>query len=323
MSGQNQTTAENSMDAQMSALFSAISSTQSGSGSQVDSPLTSAFQTAEQDGVQVAQWMVEQAQMGGSSQATSSAAENLMSSGASLVSQFSSDLNQLGDVIGHAVSNFANDLQAQGLSSSQIGFVNGFLKSTLTSDALSALGSSIDAEVGSGAGEDFSFGFSDSALSLGHGSAAGSSQLSLYIAGSNAPGSTAGSAGAYGFALQFDSTTSTAVVGEGSVSASSDGSASATEAVAASDVEQYTMYTAGEVQMGSGQSSLTTAVMSGAFSNTVALGVSETADGSATSQAAVAIDAYSETMNLSMANTSVPANVNGSMNAAPAFSYVA
>ena len=323
MSGRNQTPAENSLDAQLSALFSAISSTQSGSGSQVDSPLTSAFQTAEQDGVQVAQWMVEQAQMGGSSQATSSAAENLMSSGASLVSQFSSDLNQLGDVIGQAVSNFANDLEAQGLSSSQIGFVSGFLKSTLTSDALSALGSSIDAEVGSGAGEDFSFRFSDSALSLGKGSAAGSSQLSLYIAGSNAPGSTAGSAGAYGFALQFDSTTSTAVVGEGSVSSSSDGSASATEAVAASDVEQYTMYTAGEVQTGTGQSSLTAAVMNGAISNTVALGVSETADGSATSQAAVAIDAYSETVNLSMANTSVPANVNGSKDAAPAFSYVA
>lgn len=302
--------------------------------------MASALQTAEQDGAQVAQWMSEQAQMGGSSQATSPAAANLMSSGAALVSQFSNDLNQLGDAISQTVSSVANDLEAQGFSSSQVGFVSDVLTSALDSAALGTIGSSINAEVGSGsgAGEGNTFGFSDSSLSQGQGSTAGPSQLSMYIAGSNAPGSTAGSAGAYGFALQFDSTNSTAVVGGGSVTANSDGSTTATESVAASDVEQYTMYTAGDVQTGSGQSSLTTAVMNGAISNTVGLGVSEiidgpaTTDGSATSQSAVAINAYSETMNLSMtdtgatntgANTSIPSNVNGSTNAAPAYSYVA
>jgi len=152
----------------------------------------------------------------------------------------------------------------------------------------------------------------------------------MYIAGSNATDSTAGGAGGYGFAVQFDSTNSTAVVGGGSVVAIGDGSSTAIESVAVSDVEQYTMYTAGDVQTGSWQSSLTTAVMNGVMSNTVGLGVSETTNGSATSQSAVAIDAYSETVNLSMANTtvpaadtSIPANASGSTNAAPAYSYVA
>jgi hypothetical protein len=274
--------------------------------------------------------MSEQAQMGGSSQATSPAAANSMSDGAALVSQFSNDLNQVGDTINQTVSSVANDLEAEGFSSSQVGLVSGVLKSALDSAALGAIGNSIDAEIGSGAGEGSSFGFSDSALSPGQGSAGGASQLSMYIAGANVPGSTdggtSGGAGAYGFALQFDSTNSTAVVGEGSVTANSDGSASAIEAAAASDVEQYTMYTAGEVQTGSGQTSLTTAIMNGVISSTVALGVSETTDGSATSQSAIAIDAYSETMNLSMtntgANTNVPDNENGSTNAAPAFSAV-
>jgi hypothetical protein len=358
MSGQNQISAANSTDTQMSALLSAISSIlggsglsgsssqtnspiQSGSGSQTDSPLQSgsssqansplatALQTAEQDGAQVAQWMSEQAEMGGSSQATSPAAASLMSNGAALVSQFSDDLSQVGDVIGQAVSSVASDLEAQGFSSSQVGFVSGVLTSALDSAALGTIGSSINAEAGSGAGagEGISFGFSDSALSPGQGSAASPSQLSMYIAGSNAPGSsddgTSGSTGNYGFALQFDSTNSTAVVGGGSVVANSDGSTTTTEAVAASDVEQYTMYTASDLQTGSGQSSLTTAVMNGAISNTIGLGISETTDGSATSQSAVAIDAYSETMNLSMANTSIPTNANGSTNAAPAYSYVA
>ena len=277
--------------------------------------------------------MSEQAQTGGSSQASSPAAANSMSDGAALVSQFSNDLNQVGDAINQTVSSVANDLEAEGFSSSQVGFVSGVLKSALDSAALGTIESSINAAVsaGSGAGEGSSFGFSDSALSPGQGSAGGASQLSMYIAGANAPdstdGGTSGSAGAYGFALQFDSTNSTAVVGEGSVTANSDGSASAIEAAAASDVEQYTMYTAGEVQTGSGQTSLTTAVMNGAISNTVALGVSETTDGSATSQSAVAIYAYSQTMNLSMtnsgANTSIPDNENGSTNADAAFSAVA
>jgi hypothetical protein len=83
------------------------------------------------------------------------------------------------------------------------------------------------------------------------------------------------------------------------------------------------MYTAGDLQTGSGQSSLTTAVMNGVISNTVGLGVSETTNGSAASQSAVAIDAYSQTMNLSMANTSIADNENGSTNTAPTYSYVA
>jgi len=322
-SGQSQTTSENSIESQISALFSALSSTQSGSSSQADSPLASALQTAEQDGAQAAQWMEEQAQMGGSSQATSPAAENLMFSGASLVNQFSGDLNQLGNVIGQAVSSIANELQGDGLSSSQIGVVSGLLKSSLTQDAMSALGSSIDAQIGSAAGEGPVFGFSDSALSPGQGSAGGASQLSMYIAGDNATGSTTGSAGTYGFALQFDSATSTAVVGEGSISAGSDGSVTATEAVAASEVEQFTMYAAGEAQTASGQTALTTAIMNGALSNTVGFGVSETTDGSATSLAAVAIEAYSQTANLFMATTSVPGGANGSTDAAPASRYVA
>jgi len=331
-SGQSQTTSENSIESQISALFSAFSSTQSGSGSQADSPLTSALQTAEQDGAQVAQWMEEQAQMGGSSQATSPAAGNLMSSGASLVNQFSSDLNQLGSVIGQAVSSIANELQGDGLSYSQVGVVSGLLKSSLTQDAMSALGSSIDAQLGSAAGEGPVFGFSDSALSPGQGSAGGASQLSMVIAGDNAAGGTtgdnatdgtAGGTGTYGFALQFDSATSTAVVGEGSISAGSDGSVTATEAVAASEVEQFTMYAAGEAQTASGQTSLTTAIMNGAISNTVGFGVSETTDGSTTSQSAVAFEAYSEMFNLSMATTSFPANANASTGAAPASSYVA
>jgi hypothetical protein len=312
--GQSQTTSENSIESQISALFSALSSTQSGSSSQANSPLASALQTAEQDGAQAAQWMEEQAQMGGSSQATSPAAENLMFSGASLVNQFSSDLNQLGSVIGQAVSS---------ISSSQIGVVSGLLKRSLASDAMSALGSSIDAQIGSAAGEGPVFGFTDSALSPGQGSAGGASQLSMYIAGDNAAGSTTGGTGTYGFALQFDSATSSAVVGEASTTAGSDGSVTSTAVVAASQVEQYTMYAAGETQTASGQTSLTTAIMNGAISNTVGLGVSETTDGSATSLSAVAIEAYSQTANLFMATTSFPANANGSTNAAPAFSYVA
>jgi len=246
-----------------------------------------------------------------------------MFSGASLVNQFSGDLNQLGNVIGQAVSSIANELQGDGLSSSRIGVVSGLLKSSLTQDAMSALGSSIDAQIGSAAGEGPVFGFSDSALSPGQGSAGGASQLSMYIAGDNATGSTTGSAGTYGFALQFDSATSSAVVGEASSSAGSDGSTSSTEVVAASQVEQYTMYAAGEAQTASGQTALTTAIMNGALSNTVGFGVSETTDGSATSQSAAAIDAYSETVNLFMATTTVPANANGSTSAAPALSYVA
>jgi hypothetical protein len=350
---QNQATAQNSTDTQMSALLSAITSmlsgsglsgsgsatnspVQSGSGSQANSPLASALQTAEQDGAQVAQWMSEQAQMGSAAQATSPAAANLMSSGAALVSQFSDDLNQVGDAISQTVSSVANDLEAQGFSSSQVGFVSDVLTSALDSAALGTIGSSINAEAGSsnGAGEGSTFGFSDSALSQGKGSTAGPSQLSMYIAGSNAPDSTGGGgAGAYGFALQFDSMDSTAVVDGESVTANSDGSTTATEAASASNVDQYTMYTAGDLQSGSGQNSLTTAVMNGAISNTVGLGVSETtaasatANGSATSQSAVAINAYSETMNLSMANTSanssIPSNANGSTNAAPAYSYFA
>ena len=321
--GQSQTTSENSIESQISALFSALSSTQSGSSSQANSPLASALQTAEQDGAQAAQWMEEQAQMGGSSQATSPAAENLMFSGASLVNQFSSDLNQLGSVIGQAVSSIANELQGDGLSSSQIGVVSGLLKRSLASDAMSALGSSIDAQIGSAAGEGPVFGFTDSALSPGQGSAGGASQLSMYIAGDNAAGSTTGGTGTYGFALQFDSATSSAVVGEASTTAGSDGSVTSTAVVAASQVEQYTMYAAGETQTASGQTSLTTAIMNRAISNTVGLGVSETTDGSATSLSAVAIEAYSQTANLFMATTSFPANANGSTNAAPAFSYVA
>ena len=246
-----------------------------------------------------------------------------MFSGASLVNQFSSDLNQLGSVIGQAVSSIANELQGDGLSSSQIGVVSGLLKRSLASDAMSALGSSIDAQIGSAAGEGPVFGFTDSALSPGQGSAGGASQLSMYIAGDNAAGSTTGGTGTYGFALQFDSATSSAVVGEASTTAGSDGSVTSTAVVAASQVEQYTMYAAGETQTASGQTSLTTAIMNGAISNTVGLGVSETTDGSATSLSAVAIEAYSQTANLFMATTSFPANANGSTNAAPAFSYVA
>jgi hypothetical protein len=311
---------------------SADSPTQSGSGGQVNSPLASDLQTAEQDGAQAAQWMSEQAQMGSSSQATSPAAASSMSNGAALVSQFSDDLNQVGDAIDQTVSTVASGLEAMGFSSSQVGFVSDILTSALDSAAQGAIGSSINAAVGGGssAGEGSTFGFSDSALSQGQGSDGGPSQLNMYIAGVNTPGSPGGSGGAYGFALQFDSTDSTAVVGGGSITANSDGSTTATESVAASNVDQYTMYTAGDLETGSGQSSLTTAVANGSISNTVGLGVSETTDGSGTSQSAVAIDAYSETMNLSMVNTTVPAantsipdNADGSTNAAPSFSYAA
>jgi len=316
LKAQSQTTLESAINLEAATQSSsASSSAQDSSGSQTDSPMGSALTTAEQDGTAVVQWMKEQATTSDPSQAASAAAGDQMSAGASLVAKFSDDLNQIGNVIDQTVSSVATDLQAAGINSSEVSFDTNALKNSLTLNALSTLGNTINPAM-SGPGENFSFGFSDSALSLGSSPTDGMSQLSLHISNYNQPSSTANSVQPYDFALVFDSTSSTAAVSEATSTANSDGSVTATAVAAASDVEQYAMYTTGMVQTGAHQSTLTTASLTGAISNTVGIGVSETSDGSASSQAAVEIDSSSETENLSMASTTVNAVPSGNTDAA-------
>lgn len=256
LKAQSQTSLESALDLEAAtssvattSSSSASSSAQDSFGGQADSPMDSALTTAEQDGIAVAQWMEQQATIGDSSQAASSAAGDQMSAGESLVAKFSDDLNQIGNVIDQTVSSVATDLQAEGINSSEISFDTNVLKSSLNLSALDALGNTINPAM-SGAGENFSFGFSDSALSLGPSSTDGMSQLSLHISNYNQPSSTVDSAQPYDFALVFDSTSSSAAVSEASSTANSDGSVTATAVAAASNVEQYAMYTTGMVQSG-------------------------------------------------------------------------
>ena len=324
-SAQSQSAASSAADSPLSSLLSALSSLLGNSGSQAGSSLTTALQTAEQDGTQVAEWMIQQAQADGASQSSSTGADNLsdagnsMSSGASLVAQFASDLSQLGKIIGQTASADAGALETQGLASSSTGSETRLLRNALTQGVLGALESSIDSQAG-GAGVEFSL--SDSALSA-RGSRNGSSQLSLSIAGSNPSAGSAGSSGAYGFALEFDSSTSTALVGESSSTTGSDGSTTSTAVVAASQVEQYTMYAASDEQTGNGQTSLTLAALSGEISSTVGVGVSETTDGSASSLSAVAVEAYSQSQSLFMVNRSFATGDSESTDAAQALNAIA
>lgn len=316
LKAQSPTSLESATDlAAATSSPSASSSTQDSSGDQTDSPMASALNTAEQDGIAVAQWMEEQATTSDPSQAASSAAGDQMSAGASLVAKFSDDLNQIGNVIDQTISTVAKGLQSVGINSSEISSETSALKSTLTLDAIDALGNTINPAM-SAPGQNFSLGFSDTALSLGSSPTDGMSQLSLHISNYNLPGSTVDTAQPHDFALVFDSSNSSAAVSEASSSANSDGSVTATAVAAASDVEQYAMYTVGQVQTGDHQSTLTTASMTGTISNTVGIGVSETTDGSASSQAAVEIDTSSETDKLSMASTTVNAVPSGRTDAA-------
>ena len=311
---QNQSNAQSSIALQATELLSESSSSQGGSSEQ-GGPMASALTAAEQDGIAVAQWMEEQAAMSAPSQAASSAAGDLMSQGASLVAKFSNDLNELGSIIGQTASNVTGGLQAQSYSSSAVNSETNDLQSSLTLDAIDALGNAIGTAI-NGAGGNFSFGFSDTALSPGSSPLDALSQLSLHISNYNQPSSAVNSAQPYDFSLVFDSTSSSAAVSEASSSATSDGSVTATAVAAESTVEQYTMNTTSMVQTAAGQSTLTTAAMSGTISNTVGIGVSETTDGSSSNQTAVEIDTSSESDNLLMASTTVNAAPSGNTDAA-------
>jgi len=313
----SQTTADNGIALEVPTAFLPASSlAQSGCGGQEDSAMDSAVKTAEQDGIAVAQWMKAQVTIGDPSQAASPTAGDMISAGASLVAKFSNDLDQIGSIIDQTVSSVANSLQGEGSNSSEISFETNALKSSLTLNAIDSLANAIGAAT-NGSGENSGFGFSDTALSLGSSSTDGVSQLSLHISNYNQPSGTVNSAHPYDFSLVFDSTDSSAVASEASSSAASDGSVTCTAVAAASHVEQYTMYTVGQVQTGAGQSTLTAAAMSGTISDTVGVGLSETTDGSESSQAAVEIDTNSESENLSMVSTTIHAVPSGNMDDAP------
>ncbi len=308
-----QSVAEDSANSQVSALLAAAASSQvSGSAGQTDPSMASLLKTAEKDGLAVAQWMKAQATLGDFSKAASAAAGDLMTSGASLVATFSNDLNQLGSVIDQTT---ANATQTPGGSSTASGLASGALQSSLTLNALSAIGNAIDAQM-SGAGQNFTFGFSDSSLSVGGTSSASAAQLSLHISDYNLPPSATASTNPYDFAVQFDSTTSTATVDEAASATSSNGSSVAMVAAAAASVENFTMSTTGETQTATGQSTLTTASMNGSIAHAVALGVAATSDGASSSQSVAEVAASSRTESLAMVSTTVQAAPSGNTDAA-------
>jgi len=208
--------------------------------SATDSAVASALQTAESDGVQLVQWMQDQAS--GSLKSVSSATGTSLDSGASLTSQFSSDLSALGAAVnGEAGSRQASDMLA--------------VESTLNGAIWSATHN------GASSG-DYSLSISDSSLSTSSSrnranAGASAEALSIHITNYNSTASSGGGQGSYDLAINYSSNLSSTA----SSTSVSNGSTTLTES--SSSVQANSAFALqADVQTGNGESVLTRATES-------------------------------------------------------------
>lgn len=301
--------------------LASVSVTQTSSASQESdtaSPMQAALSTAELDGVQVVQWMKDQATIAGASQGgASSATEALTSSGATLVDKFAKDLDTLGSIINQSTDNVASYQLAQGFTPAEVNANAAATKYNNTIGTLNTLVGAIRAATSNSPGsENFSLGLSDSDLNPLAGTDTGSNRLSMHITNYNLPGSSVVSANPYDFAFQFSSSSASATVSSSSVTSASDGTSKTLDTSAVSNVETYSLATIADVQTAAGQSNIVSTNLSATSSSSYAVGSSSSMGGGAIDQAVATASASSESYNFSMAGQSVNTGVSASTDAA-------
>jgi len=244
--------------------------------------MAAALKAAEQDGVQLVQWMQNQVTNSGASQGASSANAESVGSGESLAGKFASDLATLGNMLdGNAAE---------------------------TSDVQTALVSTIAEDTRSSAGPDnYSLSFSassfDSTASTGStGANAGANSFSLHITDYNLPGSSVNTADPYDFAVAYSSSQ----VSTSSSTSSSDGSNTSTSSIA----EASTFAAIGDTSIGNGESILTSTVDSTVIGASASISTNPSDGTSTLSSAGIGIS------DLAVGSMSIHAGVSANTDAA-------